>query len=238
MSHEPPDAYQLEQAFSATIQTMLTQLSEGWNESDTAELNALWQRTEQQLALLSDADQLRLAGHIIVQLSELCYAKAKRWLTDWETQHNQIDPLWDASILTGLIQQTMYLDLSDLVRAKLKPSRSKPQSGSIARAVDKKTLLNAINSIEEQESAKQKALAVAHDEDVSTWIKAIDQWLNCRTETQAQEIWFSELCRGLCRDNPRMTPIKIFLALLLGGYLLEQPGSFYSSDILVRRSDR
>lgn len=32
-----------------------------------------------------------------------------------------------------------------------------------------------------------------------------------------------------------MSPIKIFLALLLGGYPLQQPGDFYS-DILVKTS--
>lgn len=237
MTDKTPGVDQLEQNFSATIQAMLADLSDGWNESDVAELRNLWQQMEQQLALLSDADQLRLAGNIILHLSELCYAKAKRWLTDWETQHNQTDPLWDDTILAGMVQRTMYLDLSDLIRAKVKPLRSKPPSGSIAGAIDKKKLLNALNTIEAQEAAKQTALSVAHDEDVSAWITAIDQWLNDRTVTSpSPAIWFSELCRGLCQENSRMTPVKVFLSLLLGGYYLEQPGGFYESDILVRRS--
>lgn len=235
MTDAIPDVDQLEQNFSATIQVMLAELSDGWNEADLAELRNLWQQMEHQLALLSDADQLRLAGNIILHLSELCYLRAKRWLTDWETQHDQTDPLWDDNILAGLVQRTMYLDLSDLIRAKAKPLRSKPPSGSIAAAIDKKKLLNALNTIEAQEAAKQTALAVAHDEDVSAWITAIDQWLNDKAVTSPpQAIWFSELCRDLCQVNSRMTPVKIFLSLLLGGYYLEQPGGFYESDILVK----
>lgn len=232
---------QLEASFSATIQTMLAELSAGWSEPDTAALNNLWQQMEQQLVLLSDADQLRLGGQIILHLAELCYAKAKRWLSDWETQDQQMEPPWDDVLLAGLVQRTMYLDLSDLVKARTKPARSRSQSGSIAGAVDKKQLLKALDTIDEQETAKQKALSVAHDEDVSAWIGAIDAWLQRRIAADpasagpsvAQIVWFSELCRGLCQENPRMTPVKIFLALLLGGYALEQPGGFYQSDILI-----
>lgn len=236
MKHDKLKVEQLEQSFSAIVQSMLAELSAGWRESDAAALKDLWQQMEQQLVLLPDADQLRLAGQIILHLSELCYAKATRWLADWETQDQQIEPLWDDEVLAGLVQKTMYLDLSDLVRARAKPVRLKPATGSIAGAVPKKRLLEALETIEEQETAKQKALSVAHDEDVSAWISAIDTWIRCRTATSSalsQRVWFSELCQGLCRENPRMTPVKIFLALLLGGYSLEQSGGFYKSDISV-----
>jgi hypothetical protein len=225
---------------------MLADRSEGWSEADSAQLKILWQQMERSLALLSDADQLRLAGHVIVRLSELCQAKAERWLADWEVQHHQTDPLWDDQLLAGLVQKTMHLDLSDLVRTKPKPVRSKPQPGSVIGAVDKKKLLSVLDSIETEESAKQQALAVAHDEDVSAWIETIEQWWNDSQRSGNQtrrhpshpadsEVWFSELCQGICRENARMTPVKIFLALLLGGYALEQPGGFYKSDILIKR---
>lgn len=237
MSHEEPDVDQLEQTFAAVIQEAFAKLSEG--RFNTVKLNSLWQSIESSLNQLSDADQLRLAGQVIVKLSELCQAKAERWLVDWEDQHHEheTDPLMDDELLAGLIQRTMYLELSDLVKSKSKPSRRQPQSGSVVGAVDKKKLLETLNTIEAQKSAKQQALAVSHDEDVSAWTRAIAQWLERRSlQFSSQGVWFSELCTALHQENPRMTPVKVFLALLLGGYQLEQCGDFYASDIFVKGS--
>lgn len=234
MSHEIPDVDQLQQNFSSTIREVLSQLSAGEQQTKLPRTSLLWHQIEQWLTLLSDADQLKLAGHVIVQLSELCHAKAEHWLTDWQEQCDETEPLMDDDLLAGLVQRTMYLDLSDLIRSKLPAQRSRSESGSVVGAVDKKKLLSALNTIEEQESAKHKALAVAHDEDVTAWIETIDNWLNRQTITNSTEtVWFSELCTALHQENPRMTPVKVFLALLLGGYPLEQPNGFYESDILV-----
>lgn len=234
MSHEIPDVDQLQKNFSSTIREALSRLSTGENQANLPKNSLLWQQVEQWLKLLSDADQLRLAGHVIVQLSELCQAKAEQWLVDWQEQYDEEGPLLDDDLLAGLVQRTMYLDLSDLIRSKPPTQRSKSQSGSVAGAIDKKKLLNALDTIEEQESAKHKALAVAHDEDVSAWIETIDSWLDRQNlSNPIQTVWFSELCMALYQENPRMTPVKVFLALLLGGYALEQPNGFYESDILV-----
>lgn len=234
MSHEIPDVDQLQQNFSSTIREVLSQLSAGEQQTKLPRTSLLWHQVEQWLTLLSDADQLRLAGHVIVQLSELCHAKAEQWLTDWQEQYDETEPLMDDDLLAGLVQRTMYLDLSDLIRSKPPAQRSRSESGSVVGAVDKKKLLSVLNTIEEQESAKHKALAVAHDENVTAWIETIDNWLNRQTiANSAQTVWFSELCTGLHQENPRMTPVKVFLALLLGGYPLEQPNGFYESDILV-----
>lgn len=251
MHHEHPQVDQLEQRFSMVVREALDELSQGKNDSDAIKLKLLWQQVEPSLTLLSDTDQLRLAGQMIIQLSDLCHAKAERWLTDWQEQYNETGPVMDDDLLAGLVQKTMYLDLSDLIRSKPQPQRAKPQSGSVAGAIDKKKLLNALDTIEAEESAKHKALAVAHDEDVSAWIETIDQWLNqarvgdqfstnqpCIDQScldRPYTVWFSDLCVALRQEDSRMTPVKIFLALLLGGYPLEQPNGFYNSDILIKQ---
>lgn len=236
MNPKIPQVDQLEQQFAMAIREALDELSQGKNNSDAIKLKFLWQQVEQSLVLLSDTDQLKLAGQIIIQLSELCQTKAERWLADWQEQYNETGPVMEDDLLSGLVQKTMYLDLSDLIRAKSKPQRSKSQSGSVAGAVDKKKLLNALDTIAEAESAKHQALAVAHDEDVSAWIQTIDQWLSqAKSIDPSYTVWFSDLCIALRQENSRMTPVKIFLALLLGGYPLEQPNGFYSSDILIKQ---
>jgi len=236
MNQETPQADQLQQQFSTAVQVALDELSQGRDHSDALKLNVLWQQIEPYLALLSDTDQLRLAGQIIIQLSDLCHTKAERWLADWQEQYNETGPVMDDDLLSGLVQKTMHLDLSDLIRSKPKPQRSRPQSGSVAGAVDKNKLLNVLETIEEEEATKHQALAVAHDEDVSAWIETIDHWLNQTVSIDPPcTVWFSDLCIALRQENSRMTPVKIFLALLLGGYPLEQPNGFYNSDILIRQ---
>lgn len=229
--------HHIEQLISTTIQDRLAAIANG--QFDTVDnLNTLWQAIEPTLGQLPNAEQLRLAGYAIEELSELCKAKAEKWLTDWEERYSATGPTIDENLLHGLVQQTMYLNLEGLVKSKPKPPRRRPPSGSIVGTVDKQTLLNALDAIEEQEATKQSALAVAHDEDVSAWIGAITQWLNQGDRSpHSKEVWFSELCTALKHTYPTITPVKVFLALLLGGYHLEQSGDFYQSDILVTCND-
>ncbi|NJR39076.1 MAG: hypothetical protein HC781_09860 [Leptolyngbyaceae cyanobacterium CSU_1_4] len=102
----------------------------------------------------------------------------------------------------------------------------------MAKPVEKKQVLKMLEQMEDEETSKQQALSVAHDENVSAWIEAIAQWLN-QALIPSQGIWFSDLSAALGESPMSMSPIKIFLALLLGGYQLQQPGGFYS-DILVK----
>ena len=201
-------------------------------EPENVSLAQFWQRTEQLLQHLPDLDQLRIGGTVMTLLAEIHAAKADRFLMDWEERHNDEGPVMEEDLLAGLVQRTMYLDLSDLINPKVKTSKRKTPTDSIAKPVEKQQVLKMLEQMEDEETSKQKALSVAHDENVSAWIETIAQWLN-QAAIPSQGIWFSELAAALRQSAARMSPIKIFLALLLGGYQLHQPGDFYS-DILVK----
>lgn len=209
----------IEQLIATTVRKRLAAIADG--QFDTVgHSTTLWQTIESTLEQLPNAEQLRLAGYAIEELSELCKAKAEKWLTDWEEQYSATGPAIDESLLDGLVQQTMYLNLEGLVRSKPKSPRRRPPSGSIVGTVDKQTLLDALDAIEQQEATQQSALSVAHDEDVSAWIGAITQWINQGDRSPHSEgVWFSELCTALKQAHSTMTPVKVFLALLLGGVL-------------------
>jgi hypothetical protein len=201
-------------------------------EPEDVSLAQFWQATEQLLQHLPDSDQLRLGGTVMTLLAEIHAAKADRFLVDWEERHNDEGPVMEEDLLAGLVQRTMYLDLSDLINPKVKTSKRKAPTDSVAKPVEKKQVLKMLEQMEDEETSKQQALSVAHDENVSAWIEAIAQWLS-QTSVPSQGIWFSELSAALGQSAVKMSPIKIFLALLLGGYQLYQPGDFYS-DILVK----
>jgi hypothetical protein len=200
-------------------------------EPEQVSMAHFWQMTEQLLQHLPDLDQLRVGGNVMALLAEVHEAKADRFLADWEERHNDEGPVMEEDLLAGLVQRTMYLDLADLIRPKVKAPKRRVSIESVAKPVEKKQVLEMLEQMEE-ETSKQQALSVAHDENVSAWIEAIGQWLN-QTAIPTQGIWFSELSAALGQGATKMSPIKIFLALLLGGFQLHQPGEFYS-DILVK----
>lgn len=206
------------------LQRLEQQFNQAWEVAmmapETASVLGLWHSIEPFLTHLSDAEQLRLAAFVIAQLSELYTLKADRLLGDWQDQHNDEGPLMEIDLLQGLVQQSMYLDLKDLVRSKIKAARS--SSGqSVAGSVEKKKVLQMIEAIESEETVKQQALQVAHDESVSTWIEIIGQWL----QQSEQATSLPELVRAV--DLPL---VKVWLALLLGNYVLESRGEFYDAN--------
>jgi hypothetical protein len=72
--------------------------------------------------------------------------------------------------------------------------------------------------------AFNQALNTAHDEDVSAWSMAISQSMTARKKDAVPLL---ELQRSL-----KMPLIKIWLALLLDGYAVEQRGGFYESETI------
>jgi nitrogen regulatory protein PII len=214
-------------------QEFISMLKAAILEPEQVSLAYFWQMTEQLLQHLPDMDQLRLGGTVMSLLAEVHAAKADRFLADWEERHNDEGPVMEEDLLAGLVQRTMYLDLTDLINPKVKAPRRRVTVDSVAKPVEKKQVLEMLEQMEEEEqTSKQRALSVAHDENVTAWIETIVQWLN-QSAIPSQGIWFSELSAALGQGAAKMSPIKIFLALLLGGFQLQQPGEFYS-DILVK----
>jgi hypothetical protein len=216
-------------------------LGEAFAEPLSADIHDLWQRITPTLTQLPDGHQLRLAGFIIMQLAELHEIRADQFfgsLNHWLwTEITGQDPSIDEAFLNSLIQQTMYLDLSELVEQK-PPRRRKVSPGrsveSIAGQVEKQHLLEFI----ELEQAKQEALSVAHDENVSAWIERVatlitQQTIAQPTKTEKQRMMFSDIYQSLRQEDVTMTRVKVFLALLLGGFALQQEGDFYTSEIYV-----
>jgi hypothetical protein len=166
-------------------------------------------------------------------LAEIHFAKADRFLADWEERYNDEGPVTEEDLLAGLVQRTMFLDISDFISPKTKGS-SKPPADSVAKPVEKKQVLEMLDQMEAEHTTKQQALSVAHDENVSAWIEAIARWLRHPPDRDPdQGVWFSELAVAFSQEAQPLSPIQIFLALLLGGYQLKQPGDFYS-DIWVQ----
>lgn len=199
-------------------------------EPEQVNLNHLWQMIEQLLQQLPDLEQLRIGGTVMTLLAEIHSAKADRFLMDWEERHNDKGPVMEEDLLAGLVQRTMYLDLTDLIAPKAKALR-KASTDSVAKTVEKKQVLRMLEQMENEEITKKQALSIAHDENVSAWGQAIAQWFEeMDKHSEGQETLLCHLQLELAQRDQSLTPIKVWLALLLGGYELEQRGSFYDVD--------
>jgi hypothetical protein len=201
-------------------------------EPEQVNLNQLWQVIEKLLQQLPDLEQLRIGGTVMTLLAEIHSAKADRFLMDWEERHNDKGPVMEEDLLAGLVQRTMHLDLTDLIAPKTKALR-KASTDSVAKPVEKKQVLKMLEQMENEEITKKQALSIAHDENISAWGQAIAQWFEeMNKQSEGQETLLCHLQLKLAQRDQSLTPIKVWLALLLGGYELEQRGNFYDVDTI------
>ncbi|MCU0566648.1 MAG: hypothetical protein MUF49_08635 [Oculatellaceae cyanobacterium Prado106] len=200
-------------------------IAEATADPESVNLMALWEALEPWLVQYPPFEQLFLAGELFVRLAEICQLRAARLLRDWEEGYNDEGPLMEDDLLAGLVQQTRFLDVGDLIQPKVKPPRKKPVKAapddSVAGVVDRKKMIEVLEEIQDQESAKEQALSVAHDENVSTWQEAIACWMQ---QQNLETLPLLQLQQAL-----KMPLIEVWLALLLGGYHLEQRQEFYET---------
>jgi hypothetical protein len=164
------------------------------------------------------------------------YAARAAWLMDgWEYRHNPQEPIVALDDDANFFAQSLSLDLDDLfeepeavVYPSDRRSRSTPQ-GTIVGELDKELLLNALDErlaahpeMTEAE-AFEAAISVAHGENVSEWVGAIGQALREQGQEQTM-LGFQE--------QLRMPWVEIWLAVLLGGYRVEQRGEFYQWETI------
>ncbi|HIK15843.1 MAG TPA: hypothetical protein IGS53_11255 [Leptolyngbyaceae cyanobacterium M33_DOE_097] len=152
-----------------------------------------------------ESEQLRLAGEAFLQMAEVYAARSEIWIEEWEQASR--DLLVERGFFDDLVRQTMTVDLSEFMEpAPPRKQRSKKeyrQEGSIVAEMEKSMVLAMVDQMEE-------VLAIAHDENVSVWIKAINRWLQTATTDQVQ---FNQLCQIL-----KMPPIEVWLGVLLDGF--------------------
>jgi hypothetical protein len=202
---------------------------------ETANVQRLCDALEGAIANRPLQTQLQVAGEMLQQISAV-YAARAAWLMDgWEYRHNPQEPIVALDEDANFFAQSLSLDLDDLfeepeavVYPSERRSRSVPQ-GTIVGELDKEALLNALDQqlAEHPEmteaEAFEAAISVAHGENVTEWVGAIGQVL--REQGQEQTLL------GL-QEQLRMPWVEVWLAVLLGGYGVEQRGAFYQRETI------
>ncbi|MBD2066114.1 hypothetical protein H6F93_00955, partial [Leptolyngbya sp. FACHB-671] len=223
-----------------------SQLRRAQQMPEMIEVTQMLDAVEVAAAQLPEGDRLRFAGEALLQVAQICAARAGLLMDEWEEASR--DPIVEQGFFTDLVRQTMAVDLTDLMEPtparKSRARRAKSggtEEGSIVATVDKAAVLAMVEHLEAEaaleEERKQQVLAhpqgsallCAHDENVSQWVKAIAQGLEA---TLPERVSVTQLCQCL-----EMPPVEVWLAVLLGEFELEQEGEFYQAPIWVRCRD-
>ena len=211
---------QLELDFVSTLASAL-------DEPEQADIALMCASLDQHLQGRSPHEQLRVAGDAIKDMAEVCFQRAELMIQGWEERYNSEGPVLDEDFLAGMIQQTMFLDVSDLCR---QPKSRKSRQGftgepveSVVGEVSKDAVLEFVDELETGDAV---ALKVSHVEDVSAWVNAISEYL----EGAKGAVSFVELLKGL-----GMPAVAVLIGVLLGGFKIEQTGDFYGNGILIRQ---
>lgn len=202
---------------------------------ETADVRSLCTALEQTITEQPLAEQLAVAGDVLMQLSEVYAARAELMFSRWERRHNPQEPVVDLEGCVDLFVQSLSLDVTDLFEEpeplQYPANRKKKtlsQEGSVVGEVDKEALLNWVDQMEQEQPLNELQMAeqireLAHGESVEEWVRAIAQYL----QHLHSNIRLPDLQQAL-----KMSIVELWIGLLLGGYSLEQQGEFYNSQTL------
>ena len=138
----------------------------------------LWDSLQPSLTSLDHASQLKMAGQLFSDVAEVIHQRSMLLIEDWQDRNNTEGPIPDEDFLSGLVQETMFLDVSELVRqpkGRKPPIKSDDGIESCVAIVEKEVLLQ---ELELQEA--EDVLAVVEEEDVRAWVDAIAQRLQAK----------------------------------------------------------
>ncbi len=224
---------------------------------ELADFEELWTSLSAALEPLDTLGQLRLAGEAISQIAHIFQERSHLTLSEIDSMMQDEGPVLPADFFERFVRQSMHVDFAQFVeppaplprKPPCRQLREFPNDGrSVVGVVDKAALLDVLEQPPMlAEEGVTEALAVAHYENVSAWKEAICEYFAFK---QMDVLPLSELVRGVMfpvNNHERGTSlVNIWLALLQGGYGLEQRGDFYefesiyasSVDNLIRGTER
>jgi hypothetical protein len=195
---------------------------------ETANLRSLCDALEQTFSDQSLAEQLTVAGDVLVQLSEICGARADLLISGWEHQHNPTEPVVNLEECVDLFVQSLSLDVTDLFEEPEPvqyPTNRRRKAGiqadgSVVREVDKDALLSWVDKLAAEQPLDEtqmveQILDLAHGEAVEEWSRAISNYLLTYTDqkTYQEPITISLIKLHQAIQKPL---IELWLGLLLG----------------------
>ena len=163
-----------------------------------------------------------MAADAIEQMADVLAARASAWADDWYRQPGD-GPVLGEDLFSEFVRQSFSLDLSDFVTVpelyvRLASEKSHEDMESVVEYREKADVLAELETFV-CEGTGDEVEVQAYDEDIAAWAEAVRQWMRSQG---VNEVKFLELMSGV-----GFSMIKVWLALLLGGFELRQDKGFY-----------
>lgn len=211
-------------------------LSEAAQVPEAAELAQLWQLLDITLVKLDTPKQLQVAAEAIAQIAEVFQERSTLIFEELEAATSEDGPIMPADAFDRYVRQTMTVDFEQFIESPTSLLRKAPQRCTERFAEDGQSVVGELNqavllqALDEQMTqaglteveAFNRALEIAHDEDVSEWTQVISRWLE---QPSTVPIALPSLQKAV-----KMPLVQLWLALLLGNYQIEQRGEFYDNQ--------
>jgi hypothetical protein len=211
----PPTYKQLELDLWGNLKTALIA-------PESADMKLLWQGLEEAIADQDTNKQLLVAGDAIAQIVEVYVKRAKGILNSLEVNDDSSEgSVLDDDFLSGLMRQSMSIDLSDLMEEfAFDNVESSPVSvDSVVSVIDRK---KAKAIARKARAAMRKALKdLAEKENIPKWQNAIAHWIG---QHQGEKVSLWQLQQSL-----GMPLVEVWLGLLHSPtpYQWDRQGEFY-----------
>jgi hypothetical protein len=208
------------------------------------EMRHLLQVLDEALDTLDTTAQLQVAAEAIAQINQVFHDHSQVLFEDLQAFANAEGLVMPEDAFDRYVRQSMKVDFDPYIQPLPPLPRAlhhrqvqsiAEENQSVVGEVDKAVLLQVlaqqqqpVSEAEAYAEAYAEVWAIAHDEDVSAWIGAVQADLNQRCEPTVSLL---ELQQSL-----EMLLVKVWLELLLGEYHIQSKGEFYEvASIFIQR---
>jgi len=148
-----------------------------------------------------------VAGDAIAQFAGIVQERSLLTLEEIDSLTQEDGPIVPVDFFDKFVRQSMHVDFAQFIEPPLPFPRNPPQrqkrgfpndGRSVVGVIDRAALLKVLESESDDEVTKAKALALAHPEDISSWVRAIAQFFSSR---QVQSVRLIELVEGVQYPN-------------------------------------
>ena len=172
-------------------------------------------------------EQLEQGAEAIRSLAELLAMRAEAYFEEWQQRYNPVGPSLEINDFSDLIRQSFSLDLDELI-TETEPTYRLPNQtehfiNSQVSEISKDELLAMLEDSEiGQDNLNIEKMEYAKD--VSAGITVV----RSRLEAIGRQAELMEVIR-----ETAMSPVMVWMALLLGGFELEKHWDFYKGVVIV-----
>jgi hypothetical protein len=207
-------------------------LKDATSAPDTANVRQLLDGLDVALLKLDTVGQLQVAAEAIAQIAQVVCDRSTLTFEELEATNSVAGPVMPSDAFDRYVRQTMAVDFDPFMAPLASLPRKVPERqglsdepASVVGMLDQVALLQALDEQMRQQlgltelEAFNQAIGLAHAEDIAAESAAIAQWLR---ENQITTVPLVQLQR-----STGLSLVQLWLALLLGGYDMEQRGQFY-----------